>query len=190
MKNFTLLFIGFIVLTIVPLNYLQAVEIEQNSPNNQKKDSDMHEYKLVIDKSKFNMKLYQGTEILKDYHIALGKNPGDKQKVGDKRTPEGDFLIQKIQVASWWEYDFGDGNGNIKAYGPWFIRLETNSTQTFSGITWTGIGIHGTHDENSIGTLASRGCIRMYNKELEELVKLLKSLPDYHIKVIIRESID
>jgi len=163
---------------------------EAETQNETIKDTDMDEYSIVIDKSQFNMKLYQGSQVIKEYLIALGKNPGDKQKVGDKRTPEGDFNIQKIQVASWWEYDFGDGKGPIKAYGPWFIRLETNATQTISGNTWTGIGIHGTHDEDSIGTLASRGCIRMHNDELVELVDLLKSLPDYHIKVVIRESID
>jgi len=30
----------------------------------------------------------------------------------------------------------------------------------------------------------------MHNEKLVELVDFLKTLPDYHIKVIIRESID
>jgi murein L,D-transpeptidase YafK len=189
MKYNKLLLLALMLLTISAVNFLHAQSDSTPEVSNDPKESEMQEYKLVIDKSQFSMKLYKGTEIMKQYHIALGKNPGDKQEVGDKRTPEGDFVIQQIQVASWWEYDYGDGNGPIKAYGPWFIRLETNAQQTISGKAWTGIGIHGTHDEDSIDTLASRGCIRMYNKELVELVEFLKSLPDYHIAVQIRESI-
>ena len=187
--NITLLLCMFMLSMVFIIN-LHAQTEEAELQNNKIEDSNMNEYSIVIDKSRFNMKLYQGSQVINKYQVALGKIPGDKQKVGDKRTPDGDFAIEKIQVASWWEYDFGDGKGPIKAYGPWFIRLETNATQTLSGNTWTGIGIHGTHDEDSIGTLASRGCIRMHNKELVELVDFLKSLPDYHIKVVIRESID
>ena len=178
------------MLSMVFIINLHAQTEEAELQNDKIEDSNMNEYSIVIDKSQFNMKLYQGSQVIKEYLIALGKNPGDKQKVGDKCTPEGDFVIEKIQVSSYWEYDFGDGKGSIKAYGPWFIRLETNATQTLSGKTWTGIGIHGTHEEDSIGTHASRGCIRMHNEELVELVDFLKSLPDYHLKVVIRESID
>jgi len=179
-----------IMLSLLFAVSLYAQTPEEISQNETIKDTIMDEYSIVIDKSRFNMKLYQGSQVIKEYQIALGKNPGDKQKVGDMRTPEGDFVIENIEVSSYWEYDFGDGKGPIKAYGPWFIRLETNATQTLSGNTWTGIGIHGTNDEDSIGTLASRGCIRMHNEKLVELVDFLKTLPDYHIKVIIRESID
>ena len=48
------------------------------------------------------------------------------------------------------------------AYGPWFIRLKTG---------WNGIGIHGTHDPGSIGTDVTEGCIRLQNKDVEELKK-------------------
>ena len=46
------------------------------------------------------------------------------------------------------------------AYGPWFIRLATG---------WKGIGIHGTHDPDSRGSMATEGCIRMSNEEVQEL---------------------
>ncbi|MDD6850571.1 MAG: L,D-transpeptidase [Veillonellaceae bacterium] len=38
---------------------------------------------------------------------------------------------------------------------------------------WDGIGIHGTHDPNSIGTNASEGCIRMYNQDVAELKEII-----------------
>jgi lipoprotein-anchoring transpeptidase ErfK/SrfK len=37
------------------------------------------------------------------------------------------------------------------------------------GKNW--IGFHGTPNQKSVGTAASHGCIRMYNKDVEELFK-------------------
>jgi lipoprotein-anchoring transpeptidase ErfK/SrfK len=41
---------------------------------------------------------------------------------------------------------------------------------------WAGggiIGIHGTNDPSSIGDRRSHGCIRMYNKDIRQLVPIL-----------------
>lgn len=38
-------------------------------------------------------------------------------------------------------------------------------------ISKQGYGIHGTNDPSSIGKFVSRGCIRMHNKDVEELAK-------------------
>lgn len=113
-----------------------------------------HEHKLYVMKD---------SEVIKAYGIAVGKNPGQKERAGDCRTPEGNFTVQQIQNAGSWTHDFKDGKGVIMgAYGPWFIRLKTG---------WNGIGIHGTHDPGSIGTDVTEGCIRLQNKDVEELKK-------------------
>jgi lipoprotein-anchoring transpeptidase ErfK/SrfK len=110
---------------------------------------------------------YKGKNIAK-YPIACGKNMGNKEKRGDMKTPEGVFHVSDIRNASHWTHDFGDGNGEIEgAYGPYFIRLITPGH--------SGIGIHGTHDNNSIGTRATEGCIRLKNEDLEKLVKQVKA---------------
>ena len=132
------------------------------------------ERRIVIKKSEFLLYLYEGESLRKTYCIAVGKNPGDKERVGDYRTPEGDFRISQIQNSSSWVHDFGDGKGPIAgAYGPWFLRLDTGSDKTKSGKTWKGISIHGTHDPASIGTMATEGCVRLRNEEIEELKKLV-----------------
>lgn len=46
------------------------------------------------------------------------------------------------------------------------------------GTRWLGlstphIGIHGTNDPSSIGKAVSKGCIRMYNKDIEEIFPLI-----------------
>lgn len=120
---------------------------------------------IYIDKAGFRLYLAEGNKVIDSWGVALGKVPGNKQKAGDMRTPEGSFSVQQIQDARSWTHDFKDGKGVIKnAYGPWFIRLKTG---------WSGIGIHGTHDPESIGTLTSEGCIRMKNEDLQELKPLV-----------------
>ena len=41
------------------------------------------------------------------------------------------------------------------------------------GLSRKGYGIHGTNRPNSIGRNASHGCIRMRNREVEELFKMV-----------------
>ena len=122
---------------------------------------------VVIDKAGHTLTLFRGSEVVRQYGIAVGKNPGDKTRGGDNRTPEGVFPVQQIHNAAHWVHDFGDGKGVIEgAYGPLFIRLGTPP--------WRGIGIHGTHDPDSIGTNATEGCVRMRNDELLELAETLE----------------
>jgi len=128
------------------------------------------EYRIVIIKSEFTLYLYKGDSLQKSFPVAIGKNEGDKERAGDLKTPEGTFIISEIRNSISWVHDFNDGKGKIKgAYGPWFFRLNTESTRTLSGKTWIGIGIHGTNDESSIGTRISEGCIRLRNQDIEEL---------------------
>ena len=132
-------------------------------------------YTIVIDKSDFSLTVKKDDKIEKVYEIAIGKNSGQKEKVGDMRTPTGEFVVDEILDASYWKHDFKDGKGEIEgAYGPWFISLVTG---------WDGIGIHGTHDPASIKTMVSEGCIRMNNADVEEL----KAKTQVGTKVIIQE---
>ena len=131
---------------------------------------------IIIDKSKYKLHLFRDGKEIKNYDVAIGKNPGQKQCVGDRTTPTGEFKVDQIISSSYWTHDFDDGNGEIEgAYGPWFISLATG---------WDGIGIHGTHDPGSIGTMASEGCIRMNNDKVGEL----KELVSIGTKVVVAEA--
>ena len=101
-----------------------------------------------------------------DMQLNLINYKGNKQKQGDMRTPEGVFKVVDIQNASKWTHDFHDGKGEIEgAYGKYFIRLKVPGHK--------GIGIHGTHVPESIGSRATEGCIRLNNDDLERLVTLI-----------------
>lgn len=149
-------------------------------------------YLICIHKLSYKLDLYEkDSEIpIRSFPIAVAKNNGDKQRPGDNKTPiswgnivaipaeykgadvgvkssDVPFRVEEICEASTWTHDFNDGKGIIEgAYGPWFISLDTG---------WEGIGIHGTHDTNSIGTNASEGCIRLLNKDIIELKEIIST---------------
>ncbi len=118
---------------------------------------------IAVDKGDFKIRLCEGARVLKEYPIGIGANPGNKEKSGDKRTPEGRFSIESIHDSSTWTHDYKDGRGPVKGvYGPWFLRLR---------MPWSGLGICGTPDPNLVGKRSTRGSIRMLNKDIEELRK-------------------
>ena len=123
---------------------------------------------IVVSKRDQTLSVYDlnaagDTVMVAQFPCCMGKNKGDKQRRGDMRTPESPagkpFKITMIQDASMWKHDFKDGRGSIKAYGHWFLRLETPGHK--------GIGIHGsTNNENTVPGRASEGCIRLLDKDI------------------------
>jgi lipoprotein-anchoring transpeptidase ErfK/SrfK len=134
---------------------------------------------LIVDKVNLRLNVINLTgDTLHQFMIAVGTNLGDKEKVGDLRTPEGMFTVQRIEDSESWKYDFEDDDtGPVPgAYGPYFIRLLVPKHK--------GIGIHGTHDNSTIGKRVSHGCIRMKNEDLLTLVDILNP----GIPVLINED--
>ncbi|MBQ8656438.1 MAG: L,D-transpeptidase [Prevotella sp.] len=125
---------------------------------------------IVISKQEFRLYIYervgQDTLLVAHYPVCYARNYGNKQRRGDMKTPESTlkkpFTISQIQDASTWRHDFGDGRGNVKAYGNWFLRLVTPGH--------SGIGIHGsTNNESSIPGRDSEGCIRLRDADIIHL---------------------
>ena len=115
------------------------------------------------------------------FKVCLSKNKGQKQGDGDMKTPESEpgkpFKITQIQDASTWCHDFGDGRGDILAYGAWFLRLET---------PFKGIGIHGsTNNRESVPGRASEGCIRLLD---EDIITLKEKYARLEMPVIIKQE--
>jgi murein L,D-transpeptidase YafK len=50
--------------------------------------------RIVVRKSARTLEMYRGTDLVRTYSIALGRNPlGHKQQEGDGRTPEGNYVL-------------------------------------------------------------------------------------------------
>lgn len=125
---------------------------------------------IVISKQEFRLYVYEkvgkDTLLVAHYPVCLSKVKGNKQRVGDMKTPEctpkNPFRISQIQPASSWKHDFKDGRGNIPSYGAWFLRLVTPGH--------SGIGIHGsTSNESSVPGRDSEGCIRLRDDDIKHL---------------------
>ena len=124
---------------------------------------------IVINKAEQKLRVFdKEAYVIAEYDVAVGVHYGDKQSMGDCRTPEGIFTIKSIEASHDYHYDFKDGRGLIKgAYGPRFIRLTVPGNNS--------IGIHGTLPEllPSIPGRTSHGCIRMRNNEILDLCKYI-----------------
>lgn len=126
-----------------------------------------HTYSLVITKSAYRISLLDNGTPIKEYNCAIGRNPGQKTKTGDARTPVGTFKVESINPSSDWISD-EDGKG---AYGPWFITLDTRE---LSKGEWNGIGISGTNKPEGLGRASSAGSVRVRNSDIEEIKKFVK----------------
>ncbi|MBI4574905.1 MAG: L,D-transpeptidase [Planctomycetes bacterium] len=131
------------------------------------------ELRLEVVKDHYSLLLYRGDELIKSYPITIGANPDgdDKKAVGDHRTPEGEFHVERVHDSTHWERPAGR-----RSYGPWFLRLATPP--------WSGIGIHGTDEPEVIGAKGSQGCIRLFNSDLREL----KALVGVGTQVVVRRA--
>ncbi len=104
---------------------------------------DEKEYLIIINIQEKKLFLFENKKHIKTYPIASGK-PGWPSPIGH---------WQIVEKGTW-----GKGFG-----GRW---MGLN-------VPWGKYGIHGTTRESSIGRAASHGCIRMYNKDVRELYKIV-----------------
>lgn len=110
---------------------------------------------IEVDRKQLFVIHLDSNEIIKKYTIATGKP--------NTPTPLGTFKI--IEKAKW-------GGG----FGSRWMGLNA---------PWGKYGIHGTNKPGSIGLNASAGCIRMRNKDVEELY----SIVDYDTTVAITDGV-
>lgn len=113
--------------------------------------------RLEISLSRRQVTLYSENIPIKSYPVAVGRTGWE--------TPTGNFkVIEKLKNPRWINpltKESIPGGDPENPLGNYWIGFWTNGKQ------W--IGFHGTPNPNSVGTPASHGCIRMYNKDIEEL---------------------
>jgi murein L,D-transpeptidase YafK len=57
--------------------------------------------RIVVYKAQRRLELRRAGQVIRSYHIALGRNPvGPKMAEGDGRTPEGSYFIDRRNIAS------------------------------------------------------------------------------------------
>lgn len=119
--------------------------------------------RIEISKKDKTLKLFIDDKLQKQYKVAVGKpstpTPSGTYKVINKAV-NPDWLDPKTKIL----VKGSDPNNPLGERWMGLSRIEKDGS-----LIKTGLGIHGTTAPSSIGTEASHGCIRMHNKEVEEL---------------------
>ena len=112
-------------------------------------------FNILVDKSQNILILKAGDEVIKVYTVSTGTN---------NSTPLGTFKITtKLMDPVWFK------SGAI---------IPPESSENVLGSRWMGFdiagyGIHGTVEPEKIGQQATAGCVRMINKDIEEIYTLI-----------------
>lgn len=114
--------------------------------------------RLEIRLSQRQVTLFRGEDVVKRYPIAVGR-PGWE-------TPKGKYQVKQMFKNPVWVSPLQKG-----------VTIPGGDPENPLGRHWIGfwtdgknwIGFHGTPNPRSVGTAASHGCIRMYNKDIEDL---------------------
>jgi len=117
----------------------------------------MAKYSILVDKSQNILMLKSNDEVLKTYTVSTG---------ADNSTPSGAHRItDKLIDPTWFK-----AGAVVPPESP-----ENILGSRWMGLTAAGYGIHGTTDESTIGTQITAGCVRMRNKDVEELYSIVPS---------------
>lgn len=124
--------------------------------------------RVLVDADQRRLWLKRGKQIV-SYTVAVGTE--------NTPTPPGIYRVEQIAHRPTWyptatirrdhaargiklPTSVPPGAGN--PLGAWFVRLQDS------------IGIHGTNEPASIGQASSYGCVRMHERDLEELARTLR----------------
>lgn len=129
---------------------------------------------VVVDKSDRRLRLMKGGQVMREYRVALGKDPvGPKLREGDQRTPEGDYVL-----------DWRNHRSNYyKALHVSYPNPDDRLRAEMAGYKPGGmIMIHGLPNYiRSPAVLAeydrldwTNGCIAVNNKEMDEIWQAVK----------------
>jgi murein L,D-transpeptidase YafK len=134
-------------------------------------------YSIIIDKSDYELMLYEDGEWLATYPVVFGnKDQNDKRMEGDRRTPEGSFRITFKKRHPEWGYflliDYPNGESFEK-----FNQRKKSGLIPGNARIGGGIGIHGTrpHEEYAVDRYINwtEGCISVKYSDIFELYEML-----------------
>lgn len=126
---------------------------------------------VVINLPAFTLSVYEGGILTHQYPIAIGSVVEQQTVLGTTR------IINKVADPTYYPRDWWKRDG---------VEPIPPGPDNPVGTRWLGLdiphyGIHGTNDPDSIGKPASAGCIRMFNKDVEELTELVAVGTPVHI---------
>jgi murein L,D-transpeptidase YafK len=126
---------------------------------------------VLVHKSDRRLVLVRAGEVLREYTIALGGNPlGPKRERGDRRTPEGEYVLD-------WRNEDSDYHRSIHVSYPSeedVRRAEERGVHPGGGIMIHGLpNGEGWIGEAHRGLDWTKGCIAVTDQEMDEIWELV-----------------
>jgi murein L,D-transpeptidase YcbB/YkuD len=126
--------------------------------------------------------VYEGDRVIRSYPVSVGKPGYD--------TPDGEFTIDHAEWNPWWRPPPGRDWTRGKRDTPPGPNNPMGRVKLFFEPLYF---LHGTPEAESIGTPASHGCVRMLNRDVVELARLLHeragaTLPVEQIDAVLRSG--
>lgn len=130
----------------------EALCQEKQAETRPQAESAPPERRIVVSIPDCKLALMKNGRVVKIYSTAVG--------APSSPTPSGTYtIVQRIPNPTWY-------GPNHKVVGPG----KGNPVGTrWMGLSRKGYGIHGTNNPRSIGHNASHGCVRMRNRDVEDL---------------------
>lgn len=125
--------------------------------------------KVVVYKSHYRMELLKDGKVVRKYWIALSDRPeGDKKYMGDRRTPEGTYTLDYINMRSSYYRSFHISYPNSQD-----IAEARSMGRSPGGM----IMVHGQPSAVNEDTVQrsnwTNGCIAILNHEMDEFIELV-----------------
>jgi lipoprotein-anchoring transpeptidase ErfK/SrfK len=142
-----LVFLAFFAGLAYPATDLAA----QPSPVSETKPSALPTRHIVVSIPDHKLALLEDGRMIKVYDVAVGAT--------DSPSPSGEFQIaQRLENPGYYKPGVVIGPGAANPLGTRWMGLNVK-----------GFGIHGTNRPGSVGKSASHGCIRLRNRDAEDL---------------------
>jgi murein L,D-transpeptidase YafK len=134
-------------------------------------------YYVLIDKSDYELKVYEDGEWIATYPVVFGnKNQDDKKMEGDRLTPEGSFrIVLKKNHPEWGRFlllDYPNAESKQK-----FEQRKQKGLIPKTARIGNGIGIHGTRprEEWVVDKYVNwtNGCVSLKYSEINDLYETL-----------------
>jgi lipoprotein-anchoring transpeptidase ErfK/SrfK len=129
--------------------------------------------RIVIDKSNYEMYVYDKLGWFATYPVVFGNNSLDDKKMeGDRNTPEGSFKIANKRIHEKWDRYMGLDYPTAESLAKFNERKRRGEIPA-NASPGGGVGIHGTwpHDDYIIDNYKNwtNGCISLKNEDVEDL---------------------
>ena len=149
--------------------------------------------KVVVEKSARRLSLYSGGEVVRSFRIGLGERPvGDKERAGDRRTPEGTYYVCVKNARSAFYLSLGLNYPNAEdaerglrdrlitraQYQKIVRAAKMNATPPWNTSLGGEIFIHGGGSQSDW----TWGCVALENEHVKELFDSLPLGTPVHIE--------